>query len=89
MNTITIDKNLYSEAILYAEKKRMSIAGLFESAVRNFMDSHPIKSNKSVLDSIEYKRALEEMDKIMADEQTVSVPIDEDVRDASLYKYIL
>ena len=73
MNTITIDNNLYSEAILYAEKKRMSIAGLFESAVRNFMDSHPIKSNKSVLDSIEYKRALEAMD-----EQTVSVPIDED-----------
>ena len=30
MNTITIDNNLYSEAILYAEeKKRMSIAGLF------------------------------------------------------------
>ena len=46
------------------------------------MDSHPIKSNKSVLDSIEYKRALEAMDKIMADEQTVSVPIDEDGRDA-------
>ena len=80
MNTITIDNNLYSEAILYAEKKRMSIAGLFESAVRNFMDSHPIKSKKSVLDSIEYKRALEAMDEIMADEQTVSVPIDEDGR---------
>ena len=28
MNTITIDNNLYSEAILYAEKKRMSIAEL-------------------------------------------------------------
>ena len=53
------------------------------------MDSHPIKSNKSVLDSIEYKRALEAMDKIMADEQTVSVPIDEDGRDARTEKYIL
>ena len=89
MNTITIDNNLYSEAILYAEKKRMSIAGLFESAVRNFMDSHPIKSKKSVLDSIEYKRALEAMDEIMADEQTVSVPIDEDGRDAKTEKYII
>ena len=90
MNRNTIDKNLYSEAILYAEeKKRMSIAGLFESAVRNFMDSHPIKSKKSVLDSIEYKRALEAMDEIMADEQIVSVPIDEDGRDARTEKYIL
>ena len=30
-----------------------------KSAVRNFMDSHPIKPRKSVLDSMEYKRALE------------------------------
>ena len=53
------------------------------------MDSHPIKSKKSVLDSIEYKRALEAMDEIMADEQTVSGPIDEDGRDARTEKYIL
>ena len=89
MNTITIDNNLYNEAILYAGKKRMSVAGLFESAVRNFMDSHPISSKKSVLDSIEYKRALEAMDEIMADEQTVSVPADEDGRDARIEKLIL
>ena len=53
------------------------------------MDSHPISSKKSVLDSIEYKRALEAMDEIMADEQTVSVPADEDGRDARIEKYIL
>ena len=67
----------------------MSIAGLFESAVHNFMDSHPIKSKKSVLDSIEYKRALKAMDEIMADEQTVSGPIDEDGRDARTEKSLL
>ena len=89
MNTITIDDNLYNEAILYAGKKRMSVAGLFESAVRNFMDSHPIKPRKSVLDSMEYKRALEAMDAIMADEQTVSVPVDENGRDARIEKLIL
>ena len=82
MNTITIDNKLYNEAILYAGKKRMSVAGLFESAVRNFMDLHPIKSKQSVLDSVEYKRALEAMDEFVADEQTVSVPVDEDGRDA-------
>ena len=38
MNTITIDNNLYNEAILYAGKRRMSVAALFESAVRKFMD---------------------------------------------------
>ena len=89
MNTITIDNNLYNEAILYAGKKRISVTGLFESAVRKFMDSHPISSKKSVLDSIEYKRALEAMDEIMADEQIVSVPADEDGRDARIEKYIL
>ena len=89
MNTITIDNKLYNEAILYAGKKRMSVAGLFESAVRNFMDLHPIKSKQSVLDSVEYKRALEAMDELMADEQTVSVPVDEDGRDARIAKYIL
>ena len=89
MNTITIDNNLYNEAILYAGKRRMSVAGLFESAVRNFMDSHPIKPRKSVLDSMEYKKALEAMDAIMADEQTVSVPIDENGRDARIERYIL
>ena len=67
MNTITIDNKLYNEAILYAGKKRMSVAGLFESAVRNFMDLHPIKSKQSVLDSVEYKRALEAMDEFVAD----------------------
>ena len=36
-----------------------------KSAVRNFMDSHPIKPRKSVLDSMEYKRALEAMDAII------------------------
>ena len=89
MNTITIDNKLYNEAILYAGKKRMSVAGLFESAVRNFMDLHPIKSKQSVLDSVEYKRALEAMDELMADEQTVSVRVDEDGRDARIAKYIL
>ena len=89
MNTITIDNKLYNEAILYAGKKQMSVAGLFESAVRNFMDLHPIKSKQSVLDSVEYKRALEAMDELMADEQTVSVPVDEDGRDARIAKYIL
>ena len=29
MNTITIDNNLYNEAILYAGKKRISVTGLF------------------------------------------------------------
>ena len=82
MNSVTIDNNLYNEAILYADRKKMSISGLFEFAVRNFMDLHPIKSTKSVLDSVEYKNALEAMDEIMADEQTVSVPIDEDGRNA-------
>ena len=89
MNSVTIDNNLYNEAILYADRKKMSISGLFEFAVRNFMDLHPIKSTKSVLDSVEYKNALEAMDEIMADEQTVSVPIDEDGRDASSEKYML
>ena len=89
MNSVTIDNNLYNEAILYADRKKMSISGLFEFAVRNFMDSHPIKSTKSVLDSVEYKNALEAMDEIMADEQTVSVPIDEDGRDARSEKYML
>ena len=42
-----------------------------------------------MLDSIEYKRALEAMDAIMADEQTVSGPIDEDGRDARTEKYII
>ena len=89
MNSVTIDNNLYNEAILYADRKKMSISGLFEFAVRNFMDLHPIKSTKSVLDSVEYKNALEAMDEIMADEQTVSVPIDEDGRDARSEKYRL
>lgn len=89
MNSVTIDNNLYNEAILYADRKKMSISGLFEFAVRNFMDLHPIKSTKSVLDSVEYKNALEAMDEIMADEQTVSVPIDEDGRDARSEKYML
>ena len=53
------------------------------------MDLHPIKSKQSVLDSVEYKRALEAMDELMADEQTVSVPVDEDGRDARVAKYIL
>ena len=57
--------------------------------MRNFMDLHRIKSTKSVLDSVEYKNALEAMDEIMADEQTVSVPIDEDGRDARSEKYML
>ena len=89
MNSVTIDNNLYNEAILYADRKKMSISGLFEFAVRNFMDLHHIKSTKSVLDSVEYKNALEAMDEIMADEQTVSVPIDEDGRDARSEKYML
>ena len=89
MNSVTIDNNLYNEAILYADRKKMSISGLFEFAVRNFMDLHPIKSTKSVLDSVEYKNALEAMDEIMADEQTVSVPIDEDGRDVRSEKYML
>ena len=89
MNSVTIDNNLYNEAILYADRKKMSISGLFEFAVRNFMDLHPIKSTKSVLDSVEYKNALEAMDEIMADEQTVSGPIDEDGRDARSEKYML
>lgn len=89
MNSVTIDNNLYNEAILYADRKKMSISGLFEFAVRNFMDLHPIKSTKSVLDSVEYKNALEAMDEIMADDQTVSVPIDEDGRDARSEKYML
>ena len=89
MNSVTIDNNLYNEAILYADRKKMSISGLFEFAVRNFMDLHPIKSTKSVLDSVEYKNALEAMDEIMADEQTVSVPTDEDGRDERSKKYML
>ena len=89
MNSVTIDNNLYNEAILYADRKKMSISGLFEFAVRNFMDLDAIKSTKSVLDSVEYKNALEAMDEIMADEQTVSVPIDEDGRDARSEKYML
>ena len=89
MNSVTIDNNLYNEAILYSDRKKMSISGLFEFAVRNFMDLHPIKSTKSVLDSVEYKNALEAMDEIMADEQTASVPIDEDGRDARSEKYML
>ena len=89
MNSVTIDNNLYNEAILYADRKKMSISGLFEFAVRNFMDLHPIKSTKSVLDSVEYKNALEAMDEIMADEQTVSVPTDEDGRDGRSEKYML
>lgn len=89
MNSVTIDNNLYNEAILYADRKKMSISGLFEFAVRNFMDLHPIKSTKSVLDSVEYKNALEAMDEIMADEQTVSVPTDEDGRDERSEKYML
>ena len=89
MNSVTIDNNLYNEAILYADRKKMSISGLFEFAVRNFMDLHPINSTKSVLDSVEYKNALEAMDEIMADEQTVSVPTDEDGRDERSEKYML
>ena len=89
MNSVTIDNNLYNEAILYADRKKMSISGLFEFAVRNFMDLHPIKSTKSVLDSVEYKNALEAMDEIMADEQTVSVPTDEEGRDERSEKYML
>ena len=89
MNSVTIDNNLYNEAILYADRKKMSISGLFEFAVRNFMDLHPIKSTKSVLDSVEYKNALEAMDEIMADEQTAYVPIDEDGRDERSEKYML
>ena len=53
------------------------------------MESHPVKTKGSVFDSIEYKRALEAMDEILADEQTVSVPVDEDGRDARIEKYIL
>ena len=89
MNSVTIDNNLDNEGILYADRKKMSISGLFEFAVRNFMDLHPIKSTKSVLDSVEYKNALEAMDEIMADEQTVSVPTDEDGRDERSEKYML
>lgn len=84
MNTITIDHKLYNEAILYADQKRMSVSGLFEYAVRKFMELNPVKTRSSVLDSDEYKKALEAMDEIMADEQTVTVPSDEDGRDARL-----
>ena len=89
MNSVTIDNNLYNEAILYADRKKMSISGLFEFAVRNFRELHPIKSTKSILDSVEYKNALEAMDEIMADEQTVSVPTDEEGRDERSEKYML
>ena len=89
MNTITIDNKLYNEAILYADQKRMSVSGLFEYAVRKLMEHHPVQPKSSVLDSDEYKKALEAMDEIMADEQTVTVPLDEDGRDARVERYML
>ena len=81
MHTVTIDNHLYKEAILYASRKNISISGLFEYAVRNFMNLHPVKTKGSILDSIEYKKALDE---ITAGEQAVAVPADEDGRDARI-----
>lgn len=88
MNTITIDNKLYNEAMQYADNKRMSISVLFEYAVRKFMELNPIRTKESVLDSAEYKRALDYMDELMAGEQTVSVPSDEDGREARIEKYV-
>lgn len=89
MNTIIIDNKLYNEAILYAGQKRMSVSGLFEYAVRQFMKLNPVKTKSSILASDEYKKALEAMDEIVADEQTFTVPLDEDGRDARVEKYML
>ena len=86
--TITINNKLYNEAILYADQKRMSVSGLFEFAVRKFMEQHPVKTKNSVLNSAEYKKALQAMDEIMADEQTIDVPVDEDGRDVRVEKYM-
>ena len=88
MNTITIDNKLYKEAMQYADNKRMSISGLFELAVRKFMEHNPVRTKESVLDSAEYKRALDYMDELMAGEQIVSVPSDEDGRGARTEKYM-
>ena len=88
MNTITIDNKLYNEAMQYADNKRMSISGLFEFAVRKFMEHNPVRTKESVLDSAEYKRALDYMDELMAGEQIVPVPSDEDGRDARTEKYM-
>ena len=89
MHTVTIDNHLYKEDILYASRKNISISGLFEYAVRNFMNLHPVKTKGSILDSIEYKKALEAMDEITAGEQAVAVPADEDGRDARIEQFSL
>ena len=88
MNTITIDNKLYNEAMQYADNKRMSVSALFEYAVRRFMELNPIRTKDSVLDSAEYKRALDYMDELMAGEQIVSVPSDEDGSEARIEKYV-
>lgn len=88
MNTITIDNKLYNEAMQYADNKKMSISGLFEYAVRKFMELNPVRTKNSILDSAEYKRALDYMDELMAGEQSISIPSNEDGRDARTEKYI-
>lgn len=89
MSTVTIDPELYNEAIKYANNEKMSISGLFELAVRKLMDLHPMKANDTIPDSVEYRNALEYMDKLFAGEQNVSIPADEDGRDARAEKYVL
>lgn len=88
MNTITIDSKIYNEALRYASRKRMSVSSLFEIAVRKLIDMSPAHQTSNVFESIEYEKALNFMDTIVSDSQTISVPVDEDGREARIEKYM-
>lgn len=88
MNTITIDSQIYDEALQYASKKKMSVSSLFEFAVRKLMDMKPAHQTQNVFESVKYEKALNFMDTIVADSYNIVVPVDEDGREARSEKYM-
>jgi len=88
MNTITIDSQIYDEALQYASKKKMSVSHLFEVAVRKLLDMKPAHQTSNVFESLEYEKALNLMDTIVADSCKIVVPADEDGREARIEKHM-
>ena len=88
MNTVTIDSQLYNEAVRYATKERMTLSGLFELAVRRLMYVDTPQTSSKVIDRKEFQKALDYMNLLMSEEDNLSVPADEDGKAERLKKYL-
>lgn len=88
MNTISINPQLYDEALKYASSESMSVSTLFELAVRKFITVRQTKSPHRILDRTEYQKALDYMDALMSDTVHVDVPFGEDGREARTEKHL-